>query len=350
MKCLLLVLVCATAFATPIGDTQNVVDIPTIVVSNDPTVTKYVKAFHRATLNFACNVERITITPNFDSFAVGFEDPITQAELEDHIGEPDNIEWAHVLQMFFSSTDPRGQERQLGTLGGDLGEFLLVLAAIEAQTGQTFSAPQVLQKLKVYLTVMSKDKFYFATDASSINYFKTKCGCPQLNIADPPDSKKALLRNATHDADGQGDEFFKKLLTDPKPFDIRRELVEAVIDAFFNVMWLKSDPLHRHVKFVLLKGEQNSKGFIMVKTPGYCNAQLLAPMISPELCQKQMGIYHGDAAVLLRTEIAGVLLSKNPEDKNAVVRKANELASTALSTVLADHAEPVYTVAFESLP
>jgi hypothetical protein len=63
-----------------------------------------------------------------------------------------------------------------------------------------------------------------------------------------------------------------------------------------------------------------------------------------------MGIYHGDAAVLLRTEIAGVLLSKNPEDKNDVVRKANELASTALSTVLADHSEPVYTVAFESLP
>jgi len=350
MKAFLLCLVCTAVFADPTDNSGNTLNPQTIVVSSDPTVTKYLKAYHRATLNFACKVDRITITPNFDSFAVGFEDPITQAELEDHIGEPDNIEWAHVLQIFFASTDPRGQERELGTLGGDLGEFLLVLAAIEAQTGQTFSSAQVLHKLKVYLTVMSKDKFYFSTDASAINYFKTKCGCPQLNIADPPDSKKEILRNATHDVAGQGDEFFRKLLTDPKPFDIRRELVESVIDAFFNVMWLKSDPLHRHVKFVLLKGDLNSKGFIMVKTPGYCNAQLLAPMISPELCSKQMGIYHGDAAVLLRTEIAGILLSKNPEDKNAVVRKANELASTALSTVLADHAEPVYTVAFESLP
>jgi hypothetical protein len=37
---------------------------------------------------------------------------------------------------------------------------------------------------------------------------------------------------------------------------------------------------HRRVKFVLLKGPLDSKGFIMVKTPGYCNAQLLAPMLS----------------------------------------------------------------------
>jgi hypothetical protein len=335
-------------FASPVDDVDKVIAPPTITINQD--VTKYVKAFHRATLNFACNVERITVTPNFDSIAVGFEDPLTQAELEDHLGEPTNIEWAHVMQMYFGSTDPRGQERQLGTLGGDLGEFLLVLAAIEAQTGQTFTTAQVLNKFKVYLTVMSKDKFYFSTDANAVTYFKGACGCPQLNIADPPDSKKDLLRNATHAAAGQGDEFFKKLLTDSKPFSIRRELVEAALDAFFTVMWTKADPLHRRVKFVLLKGPLDSKGFIMVKTPGYCNAQLLAPMLSPELCQKQMGIYHGDAAVLLRTEIAGVLLSKNPEDKNDVVRKANELASTALSTVLADHNEPVYTVAFESLP
>jgi hypothetical protein len=184
-----------------------------------------------------------------------------------------------------------------------------VLAAIESQTGQTFTTAQVLHRLKMYLTVMSKDKFYFSTDANSITYFKNTCGCPQLNIADPPDvsertnfvfdpntlcllrltfsffptcqAKKDILRNATHAAAGQGDEFFKKLLTDSKPFDIRRELTEAVLDAFFNIMWTKSDPLHRRVKFVLLKGPLDSKGFIMVKTPGYCNAQLLAPMISP---------------------------------------------------------------------
>ncbi len=71
---------------------------------------------------------------------------------------------------------------------------------------------------------------------------------------------------------------------------------------------------------------------------------------SPELCQKQMGIYHGDAAVLLRTEMAGILMFRTPEDKNSVVRKANELASNALTTVLADHKEPVYTVVFEGLP
>merc|ERR1711988_1794865 len=100
---------------------------------------------------------------------------------------------------------------------------------------------------------------------------------------------------------------------------LRTPLIPNVLAAFFNTMWNKADPLHRKIKFVLLKGDYDPKAFVMVKTPGYCNAQLLAPMISPELCGKQMGIYHGDASVLLRTEIAGVLLMKTPEAKNQVV-------------------------------
>jgi len=323
--------------------------IPTITVEGTHAVTKYLKSAHRASLNFACTVSRITVSPNFDSVSSDFEDPLTQVELEDHLGEPASIEWGHVMQTSFGSTDPRGQERQLATLGGDLGEFLIVLSSIEKQLGVTFNDTFVLYKLKVYLSVMSKDKFYFDIDMDAINYFKSVCQCPQLNIADPPESKKAVLLNATTNYLSQGNEFFKKLLNNSEPFGIRPELVSSVIRAFYKVMWNKADPLHRRIKFVLLKGELAPKGFIMVKTPGYCNAQLLAPMISPELCSKQMGIYHGDAAVLLRTEIAGILLMKTPESKNDVVRTANELASTALTTVLADHKEPVYTVNFEAL-
>jgi len=346
----LLVCLVSVAAATPVDNIDNYVAPPTISVpSGEGNITKYVKQAHRASLNFACAIERITVTPNFDQYAAGFEDPISQIELEDHIGEPINIEWAHVMQMYFASTDPRGQERELATLGGDLGEFLMVLAAVEAETNQKFTPAEVLHKFKTYLTVMSKEKFYFDTDISAINTLKGACHCPQLNIADPPDSKKVILRNATHLATAQGNEFFKKLLQSPEKFGIRRELNEAVLDSFFEVMWLKSDPLHRRIRFVLMKGELNSKGFIVVKTPGYCNAQLLAPMISPELCQKQMGIYHGDAAVLVRTELAGVFLLKNPEIKNAVVHRANELAAASLSNVLADHLEPVYTVTFEGI-
>jgi hypothetical protein len=351
MRALVLALACVLAAATPVENIDNYVAPPTIEIASPPgNITKYVKHVHRASLNFACNIDRITVTPNFDQLPAGFEDPLSQIELEDHIGEPSNIEWAHVMQMPFASTDSRGQERQLGTLGGDLGEFLIVLNAIEKETGVEFGAAQVLHKLKLYLTVMSKDKFYFDTDLSAIANLKKACVCPQLNIADPPESKKPVLRNSTHEAASQGNEFIKALLEEPEKYEVRRALVTAVIDAFFDVMWLKSDPLHRRVRFMLMKGDLNPKGFVMVKTPGYCNAQLLAPLISPELCQKQMGIYHGDAAVLLRTEMAGILLMKNPENKNAVVRRANEIAAASLSNILADHQEPVYTVAFEGLP
>jgi len=337
----------ACALSAPTDSSnERFISTPTVTVESN-NVTKYLRASHRASLNFACKVERITVTPNFDSFAVGFEDPLTQIELEDHLGEPENIEWAHVPQMHFESVDPRGQEREIATLGGDLGEFLIVLAAAEAKTGKTYTKGEVLQQFKIFLTVMSRDKFFFSIDADGVNNLKNVCGCPNLNIADPPESKKGLLLNATHEAASHGDEFFKKVIANPEKFGIRGELVNNVLDAFFSVMWLKSDPLHRRIKFVLMKGPLAPKGFIMVKTPGYCNAQLLAPMLSPELCGKQMGIYHGDAAVLLRTEIAGIVLIKSPEDKNQVVVQANEIASKSLTAILADHPEPVYTVSFE---
>jgi len=352
-KALLLVALLTLASAAPtIPATQssdNTLAIPTITVPGNPNITRYLKASQRASLNFACPVSAITVSPNFDAISAGFADPLTQVELEDHLGETNSVEWAHVMQTSFGSTDPRGQDRQLATLGGDLGEFLIVLAAIEKQLGFNFNDTFVLLKFKTYLTVMSRDKFYYDIDTNAINYFKSICNCPQLNIADPPESKKAILLNATTDYQSQGDEFFSKLLNNTQAFSIRPELVSSVIRAFYKVMWNKADPLHRRIKFVLLRGDYDPKGFVMVKTPGYCNSQLLAPMISPELCSKQMGIYHGDAAVLLRTEIAGVMLMKTPESKNDVVTTANEIASTCLSTVLADHKEPIYTVNFEPI-
>jgi hypothetical protein len=337
--------------AAPSHPDELVISPPTYTLPNRDNATRYVKHAHRASLNFACAVDRITVTPNFADYSAGFEDPLTQIELEDHLGEVTNIEWAHVMQHFFASTDSRAQERQLGTLGGDLGEFLTVLAAIEKVNTDKGDAEltkdEVITMFRKYLTVMSRAKFYFDTDVSGINNFKERCGCPQLNIADPPDAKKGILLNATWEAESHGDEFFASLLGEDAAttYGIRTKLVHHVLEAFFTTMWDKSDVLHRRIKFVLLQGTSNPKGFMMVKTPGYCNAQLLSPMISPELCGKQMGVYHGDAAVLLRTEMAGVLSSA--EDKNLVVKTSNDIAAEALPAMLAAHVEPIYTVVFE---
>lgn len=348
---MLVALIVGVCVAAPAADEESpLVEPKTITVTGaEANTTRYLKHAHRATLNFACPIDSIVVTPNFDTINPDVTDPIVQVELEDHLGEVGSIQWAHTMQTFFQSTDPRGQERELSTLGGDLGEFLMVMGAIESEQSVEFSKDDVTAKLALYLAVMSKEKFFFSIDAPAIETFKTYCGCPNLNIADPPDAKKDLLLNATKDAASMGDEFFNKVVADAAAYGLRPELVQNVIAAFFSTMWNKSDPLHRKIKFVLLKGDYDPKAFVMVKTPGYCNAQLLAPMISPELCGKQMGIYHGDASVLLRTEIAGVLLLDTPEAKNAVVRKANEMAGAAIQKMLDGHIEPVYTVTFQGI-
>merc|ERR1711907_247818 len=243
----------------------KIVEVP--VPARNATETRYVKHAHRATLNFACPVDSIVVTPNFDNIDPSVVDPIVQVELEDHLGEVGSIQWAHTLQTYFQSTDPRGQERELTTLGGDLGEFLMVLGAIESEQSKEFSATEVTEALKLSLTVMSKEKLFFSIDAPAIENFKKFCGCPNLNIAAPPDAKKDLLLNATLDPASMGDEFFNKVVTDPAGYGLRPELVTNVLSAFFNTMWNKADPLHRKIKFVLLKGEVAPKAFVMVKTP-----------------------------------------------------------------------------------
>merc|ERR1739844_178985 len=94
-----------------------------------------------------------------------------------------------------------------------------------------------------YLTVMSREKFYYSLDGAAVNEFKSVCGCPQLNIADPPEAKKALLLNASHTAAAHGDEFFKKAIGNPTEYGTRAELINAVVDAFYQTMWDKSDVL-----------------------------------------------------------------------------------------------------------
>jgi len=190
MKATVFALCVVYALCAPTQSIDNYISPPTVTVQQDgQNLTKYVRHAHRASLNFACNIDRITVTPRFDALPAGFAEPLTQEELEDHLGEPSNIEWAHVMQQFFQSTDPRGQDRQLGTVGGDLGEFLTVLNAIEQETQKEYSSAEVLHIFKRYLTAMSREKFFFAIDLDAIESFKTACGCPQLNIADPPESK-----------------------------------------------------------------------------------------------------------------------------------------------------------------
>merc|ERR1711988_1167822 len=61
------------------------------------------------------------------------------------------LEWAHVNQFFFSSTDGRDSEKSLYTGGGDMGEFVQSLIAYQGdgrhagpgrRVGSVFQVPQ----------------------------------------------------------------------------------------------------------------------------------------------------------------------------------------------------------------
>ena len=51
-----------------------------------------------------------------------------------HFGKPQELEWAHISQHYFSDIDGRSTEKMLSTPGGDLGEFLLAVSVFEDTT------------------------------------------------------------------------------------------------------------------------------------------------------------------------------------------------------------------------
>jgi len=272
---------------------------------------------HASSGNFACKIDSVQVSMD----TAGDEDKmvVSAEDIEQFLSQTATLEWAHVNQFFFASFDGRNDEKNLGTGGGDLGEFVQSLQAFTKVTGAQLTADDVEKAFSRYLTIMSRSKFFFETDEKAYRKLAIATGCQNLKIAEVGEKhkKQAILDKFASEElpEFLGDPFIKFLALNSAELGLQKEYLTYALQAFHINLW-KTNQNSNKLCYTMVKGKMDPKAFVRVKTPSYCVDQGLAPLISAQLCSGQTFIQHVDAVKLFRRELVQLLArpGDNPQD------------------------------------
>jgi hypothetical protein len=174
---------------------------------------------------------------------------------------PERVPYKPASKHFFSCPDPRLQYAGMFTPGGDLGEFLLTLTALERVQNQElkagenrvrFGQQEVGFYLHSYLEYMSshgKHQFAGCTDVEALQ--KLAEAAQVLDALEPLNRREyARILSLTASPEYVGSRFFQDAIQDPTGYATRAELAESVLRAFVRIRLDKTDPMHDRVLYV----------------------------------------------------------------------------------------------------
>jgi len=304
-------------------------------------VEKFAQA---SSFNVECKVDTVDI--ELDQAPEKVEDALEKSQILAHIGDVKTLEWAHVSQHYFSDVDGRAEEKILGTPGGDMGEFILALAAFEAQSGTTLTLESATGLMMELVKSMSRIKFYHMTSEHAHDNLTASSGCRNLDISDPPEEKKAALLKLLVEPDNVGCKHLKYLLKGGYGPDVPQpRIVELGIQAFHEVMWNKTFAGSEKLCYMMLKGPHKEKAFVNIQTAQHCNDQNLAPLISPQTCFNSMFVNHPEAITAFRKELADLFMADASKSK-AMQTAMGDMYVTGISKTVAQILKgyPMFTV------
>lgn len=263
-----------------------------------------------------------------------------------------------------SCVDGRDETGVVGTPGGDSGELLLGLSAIEAVSGERLTPLQIRTLLGRRLGTLGR--FYLHTDVSAANGLIASIrGDRRLASAisgisetmqwrrfferPPAHVREILLEHALVPAH-VGCGHLRLMATKPDVYGARPELVWGLLEAFFRARWDGS----LDADFTALPGGHEEGAVLDVRVEEDIRPFSQIPLISPLAQGTQTFVSHPDVASYLRREIAHFLcrqedaLRVGPKDVEAIHKVMEELAVTQTTATLGALAAglPIYRVSF----
>jgi hypothetical protein len=165
----------------------------------------------------------------------------------------------------------------VGAPGGDAGELVLLLSALEDEMGQAFSESEVLSILEAYIE--AHGRFYLHTDRAALDQLEETLEAKDIGLwkqarqqgkaieswlEQPPLGVRALLLRLLTDPKHVGCGHLKTLLQHPKQAGVRRDLVASVIRAFLQLLWRGDD----RPEYVVLEGGHAEESIVIVEDFG----------------------------------------------------------------------------------
>lgn len=282
---------------------------------------------------------------------------LTQDNVAAHIRNDGATEWATLASILgsgaLSCVDGREPDAILGTPGGDAGEYLVHIAAIEALTGAQLPDARVPEVFARFMRHFGR--FYMHTDSHAMENLRQALVADAAFPVSPADlaATEALVRSpgAHADAllphvltpDNVGCGHLKLILKHPEQYGVRPGLANAFITAVFRALWAGAD-----IDYVVLQGGHAEGAVVQVSTGGATHAHTQVPKVAPLSEGEQMFVQHPDVVAWLRNQMAIFLGGAEPllegVDIAAFAKAVDQLANQQLGATLGHLAKglPLY--------
>lgn len=249
----------------------------------------------------------------------------TREDLEAHLGDPMSLRWVKLASLLATGrlccVDGRDVSGVLGTPGGDAGEFVLALAALESMTGRAFSPERIEALFRRRLDAFGR--FYVHTDVGSSNAllaalradprFEGRLPVAHDNLgwraffASPPvalrDALDEHLMNPAHLGCGH----LKLARLKGDVYGARRGLIDEVLRAYYRAQWAGST----ETELSVLPGAHAEGAVVDVKVAESLAPFTLVPMVSPSASGTSIFVRHPQVSTLLRRYLAEWLLRQS---------------------------------------
>ena len=179
-------------------------------------------------------------------------------------------------------------ETKTGTMGGDLGEFIRGIAAVEKLIYRFIDPDEVDSLLKRFLEEMQQGGrryFYMCSDREAQDALNkaASVNAAQNTRLNPLDAKgrRAYLRE-TIKPEHVGSKHLRTLLESGMDYGIRSNVTGAAIVAFHGIYTNWFDPLRQNLLYVVLDGERDKEQAVLqINSPATCG--LRTPLIVPKI-------------------------------------------------------------------
>lgn len=295
--------------------------------------------------------------------------PLSLERVRQHIGDPRTVRWINLASMIahgrLSCIDGRDERSVIGTPGGDGGEFLLILAAIEQATGKAVDEAAVTHGLLTRLDTFGN--FYMHTDLHAFEALQVALRAdhrigPVVAGFSQPEEWANFLRNPAEEVQEALLEYLadpahvgcghiRLMLTQSDEYGIRRELVISFLHAFYRLWWAGAPELEP----TLLTGDHAEAAILNVRLAEEVWGLSRVPLISPACDGQQMFVNHPDASAFLRRRSVQSLvresgpLNVSPSLEASLHQAMNEIAARQLNATVNHLAKelPIFEVVFD---
>ena len=246
---------------------------------------------------------------------------LTRGDIEKHLGDARSLRWMKIAALLvngrLSCVDGRDDSGVMGTPGGDAGEFLLSLAALERVTGRSLDDKALHTLLLRRLDAFGR--FYFHTDVNASNTLIAAMRADRRFdealahvwgplewrrfMASPPERVRDPLIELMSVPAHLGCGHLRLALLNPDRYGMRPQLIESFLRAFLSLRWQG----HEDNEVAVLPGGHAEGAVVSVVVDHEVDAFSRIPLVSPMTEGSQMFINHPQVSGFLRGQVTRFL-------------------------------------------